>query len=127
MFNKPEFIGKEAILKIKEEGVTKRLAQFHLMNFDKVIEYHSNILISRNLFLSINFADFTNFFFKYSSQDKDLWPGGGEALYRNGEYVGAVSNSAYGFTLEKMICLGFIQHPDSFQGTPKILEVSIKL
>ena len=62
MFNKPEFIGKEAILKIKEEGVTKRLAQFHLMNFDKVIEYHSNILISRNLFLSINFADFTNFF-----------------------------------------------------------------
>ena len=37
MFNKPEFIGKEAILKIKEEGVTKRLAQFHLMNFDKVI------------------------------------------------------------------------------------------
>ena len=62
MFNKPEFIGKEAILKIKEEGVTKRLAQFHLMNFDKVIEYHSNILISRNLFLSINFAYFTIFF-----------------------------------------------------------------
>ena len=54
-----------------------------------------------------------------------MWPGGGEALYRNGEYVGAVSNSAYGFTLEKMVCLGFIQHPDSFRGTPKILEVSI--
>ena len=56
-----------------------------------------------------------------------MWPGGGEALYRNGEYVGAVTNSAYGFTLEKMVCLGFIQHPDSFRGTPKILEVSTKL
>ena len=50
MFNKPDFIGKDAILRIKEEGVTKRLAQFHLMNFDKVI--HNNILISRNFFSS---------------------------------------------------------------------------
>ena len=93
MFNKGDFIGREAIMKIKEHGVTKRLAQFHLTsNFDK---------------------------------DKDLWPGGGEALYRNGEYVGHVTNSAYGFTLEKMVCLGFVQHPDTFKlGEPKVISNS---
>ena len=91
MFNKGDFIGREAIMKIKEQGVFKRLAQFHLLNFDK---------------------------------DKDLWPGGGEALYRNGEYVGYITNTAYGFTLEKMVCLGFVQHPDTFKGKPKVLENS---
>lgn len=92
VFNKGDFIGREAIMKIKEEGVFKRLAQFHLTsNFDK---------------------------------DKDLWPGGGEALYRNGEYVGHVTNSAYGFTLEKMVCLGFVQHPDTFKGEPKVISNS---
>ena len=93
MLNKPqEFIGKEAIAKIKAVGVTKRLAQFHILNFDK---------------------------------DKALWPGGGEALYRDGEYVGCVTNFCYGFTLEKMICLGFIHHPDSFKdGVPRVLDNS---
>lgn len=55
MFEGKHFIGKEAISRIKQQGVIKRLAQFHLMIFDK---------------------------------DRDLWPGGGEAIYRNGEYVG---------------------------------------
>ena len=93
MFNKPQdFIGKKASLENREEGVSKRLAQFHILNFDK---------------------------------DKDLWPGGGEALYRDGQYVGCVTNYAYGFTLKKMVCLGFITHPDSFiDGNPRILENS---
>ncbi len=89
MLDKPDFIGKEAITRIKEKGVTKRLAQFHIMNFDK---------------------------------DKDLWPGGGEPIYRNGEYVGCITNAAYGFTLEKMIALGFVHHPDSFKGSPQVLD-----
>ena len=40
MLNKPkEFIGKDAIMQIKERGVTKRLAQFHILNFDKGEEH----------------------------------------------------------------------------------------
>ena len=95
MLNKPkEFIGKDAITKIKERGVTKRLAQFQIDN-------------------------------KKYDKDKDLWPGGGEALYRDGQYVGCVTNAAYGFTLKKMICLGFIHHPDSFKdGVPRVLDNS---
>ena len=58
MLDKGDFIGRDAIAQVKEKGVTKRLAQFHIINFDK---------------------------------DKDLWPGGGEALYRDGQYVGYVN------------------------------------
>ena len=34
-------------------------------------------------------------------------------MYRNGESVGTVSSSAYGFTLRKMVALGFVRHPAS--------------
>jgi hypothetical protein len=33
-----------------------------------------------------------------------------------------VSSSAFGFTLNKMVCLGFIQHPDTIAGNPKFLS-----
>jgi len=43
--------------------------------------------------------------------ESDLWPWGGEPLYRGGEYVGSVTSAAYGFTLRRMVCQGFVQHP----------------
>ena len=57
--------------------------------------------------------------------EKDMYPWRGEAVYRNGDYVGVITNSAYGFTLGKMICLGMIQHPDTVKGIrDTILEES---
>ena len=50
-FDKDYFVGKDALLKQKEEGVFKRLVQFHLEEFNK---------------------------------DEDIWPWGGEAIYRLG-------------------------------------------
>jgi len=44
-------------------------------------------------------------------KDNEIWPWSGEAVYRNGEVVGHVTSTAYGFTLHKMIALGFVQHP----------------
>merc|ERR1719427_146203 len=82
-FDKEYFIGKDALLKQKEEGVFKRLVQFHLEDFDK---------------------------------DEDIWPWGGEAVYRDGEFVGSLTSTAYGFTLHKMVALGFVQHPASLRG-----------
>ena len=35
-----------------------------------------------------------------------------------------VTNSAYGFTIGRMICLGFVQHPDTIKGNPQVLENS---
>ena len=33
-----------------------------------------------------------------------------------------VTNSAYGFTLRKMVCLGFIKHPDTMKGKPTTID-----
>ena len=33
-----------------------------------------------------------------------------------------VTNSAYGFTLRKMVCLGFIKHPETIKGNPTTID-----
>lgn len=43
--------------------------------------------------------------------DHHIWPWGGEPIYRNGEFVGSVTTAGYGFTLRKLIALGFISQP----------------
>jgi pyruvate dehydrogenase phosphatase regulatory subunit len=57
---KENFIGKPALQKQKEHGVTKQLVFFHLNDIDP---------------------------------DKDVWPWGGEPLYRNNEFVGTVTSA----------------------------------
>ncbi|XP_049762224.1 pyruvate dehydrogenase phosphatase regulatory subunit, mitochondrial-like [Schistocerca cancellata] len=76
--DKEYFIGKFALQRQKEQGVTKRLVLFVLEDIDP---------------------------------DKHVWPWGGEPLYRNNEFVGTVTSAGYGFTLDKLICLGYIRHP----------------
>ncbi|VVC25267.1 Hypothetical protein CINCED_3A003153 [Cinara cedri] len=43
--------------------------------------------------------------------DKDLWAWGMEPIYRNGKFVGTVTSAGYGFTMEKLICLGYVRLP----------------
>ncbi|XP_020711811.1 pyruvate dehydrogenase phosphatase regulatory subunit, mitochondrial-like isoform X2 [Athalia rosae] len=43
--------------------------------------------------------------------NKDVWPWGGEPLYRNDRYVGTVTSAGYGFAIDKLVCLGFIGLP----------------
>ncbi|MBN3290453.1 PDPR phosphatase, partial [Polypterus senegalus] len=50
----------------------------------------------------------------------DLWPWWGEPIYRNGELVGATSSSAYSYTLERHICLGFVQPPQTGLARPVV-------
>ncbi|XP_076174249.1 pyruvate dehydrogenase phosphatase regulatory subunit, mitochondrial-like [Ptiloglossa arizonensis] len=76
--NKEYFIGKFALQRQKEQGVTKRLVLFIVNELD------------------IN---------------KNVWPWGGEPIYRNNEFVGTVTSAGYGFATEKHICLGFISSP----------------
>ncbi|XP_043508700.1 pyruvate dehydrogenase phosphatase regulatory subunit, mitochondrial-like isoform X2 [Frieseomelitta varia] len=78
--DKEYFIGKFALQRQKEQGVSKRLVLFVVNELD------------------IN---------------KDVWPWGGEPVYRNNEFVGTVTSAGYGFATEKHICLGFISHPKS--------------
>nr|CAI5832874.1 unnamed protein product [Callosobruchus analis] len=77
---KMDFIGRDALLKQKEEGV-KRM-YIHL-----VLEDHDSEI--------------------------DLWPWGGEPIYRDGKYVGITTTTGYGYTFKKQVCLGFIENIDS--------------
>ncbi|KAK2577534.1 hypothetical protein KPH14_003619 [Odynerus spinipes] len=43
--------------------------------------------------------------------NKNIWPWGGEPVYRNGEFVGTITSAGYGFATERLICLGFIGWP----------------
>lgn len=49
--------------------------------------------------------------------DTDLWPWGGEAIYRNGRYVGETTTTGYGFTFKKQVNCHFFKN---------ILRYSIK-
>ncbi|KAG1684347.1 Pyruvate dehydrogenase phosphatase regulatory subunit, mitochondrial [Nymphon striatum] len=82
--HKCDFIGKEALLMQRENGVTRRYIQL-------IIDEH----------------DINN----------DPWPCGGEPIYLDGICVGKTTTTGYGCTLEKQVCLGFVQCLDS-KGKP---------
>jgi len=42
----------------------------------------------------------------------DAWPWGGEPILRDGEYVGVTTTTGYGYTLDRLVCLGFIRRFD---------------
>nr|XP_014354492.1 PREDICTED: pyruvate dehydrogenase phosphatase regulatory subunit, mitochondrial-like [Latimeria chalumnae] len=74
-----DFIGREALLFQRQEGVTWR---------------------------------FTMFFLEDHNTDLDLWPWWGEPIFRHGRYIGTTTSSAYSYTLQQHVCLGFVQHFD---------------
>lgn len=79
-----DFLGREALLQQRQEGVTRRFIML-------VLEDHDAEL--------------------------DLWPWWGEAIYRNGELVGVTTSSAYSYTLERHVCLGFVSSPGAHGST----------
>ena len=79
-WQKGDFIGREALLKQRENGISKRFAQFFLNDFD---------------------------------YETDVWPWGGEPIYRNGKYCGTITSAGYAHTLERMTCLGFVTDTDN--------------
>lgn len=76
---KVDFIGRDALLKQREEGVKRMYLQL-------ILEDHDG--------------------------ETDLWPWGGEPIYRNGKHVGLTTTTGYGFTFKKQICLGFVENFD---------------
>ncbi len=53
--------------------------------------------------------------------DNDIWPWGGEPIFRDGVFCGTVTSTAYGFTLDRHICLGYIQNIDQDTGEKKLV------
>ncbi|CAK6436780.1 unnamed protein product [Pipistrellus nathusii] len=83
-----DFIGREALLQQRQNGVYKRLAMFVLDDHDT---------------------------------DLDLWPWWGEPIYRNGLYAGKTTSSAYSYTLERHVCLGFVHHFSENTGEEQVV------
>eukprot|EP01136_Pigoraptor_vietnamica_P037311 Opistho-1_new@105106 len=82
--NKPGgFIGKEALLQQKKEGVRRRLVNFVI-------------------------------------KDPEAHPWGDEAIIRDGRVVGFVSSAAYGHTLGRAVCMGYVTDKAA-DGTPGIV------
>lgn len=71
-----DFIGRDALIKQKQEGVKRKYIQLLLEDHDS---------------------------------ETDIWPWGGEPIYRDGKYVGMSTTTAYGFTFKKQVCLGFVE------------------
>ncbi|KAG1699646.1 Pyruvate dehydrogenase phosphatase regulatory subunit, mitochondrial [Nymphon striatum] len=55
------------------------------------------------------------------SVDTDVWPWGKEPIYRNGQYIGMTTSSGYGFSLGRMVCLGYIYNVDRITNESKIV------
>ncbi|CAG9136949.1 unnamed protein product [Plutella xylostella] len=73
------FIGREALLKQRQDGVLRQYVQLVLTDHD---------------------------------HELDLWSWGNEPIYRDGNYCGQTTTTAYGFTFKKQVCLGFVQNFD---------------
>ncbi|XP_064436231.1 pyruvate dehydrogenase phosphatase regulatory subunit, mitochondrial isoform X3 [Mirounga angustirostris] len=83
-----DFIGRDALLQQKQNGVYKRLTMFILDDHDT---------------------------------DLDLWPWWGEPIYRNGQYAGKTTSSAYSYTLERHVCLGFVHNFSEDTGEEQVV------
>uniref|UniRef100_A0A3B5MKU8 Pyruvate dehydrogenase phosphatase regulatory subunit, mitochondrial n=1 Tax=Xiphophorus couchianus TaxID=32473 RepID=A0A3B5MKU8_9TELE len=79
------FLGREALLQQRQEGVFRRFVML-------VLEDHDTEL--------------------------DLWPWWGEPVYRSGQLAGTTTSSAYSYTLERHVCLGFVSPPPGPEGLP---------
>lgn len=79
-----DFLGRDALLRQRVEGVTRRFVML-------VLEDHDTEL--------------------------DVWPWWGEPIYRNGELVGVTTSSAYSYTLQRHVCLGFLSSTNT-DGSP---------
>ncbi|KAF7265881.1 hypothetical protein GWI33_020628 [Rhynchophorus ferrugineus] len=75
-----DFIGRDALIKQREEGVKRMYIQLILDDHD---------------------------------METDLWPWGGEPIYRDGKQVGMCTTTGYGFTFKKQVCLGFVENIDA--------------
>lgn len=53
--------------------------------------------------------------------DTDIWPWGSEPVYRDGVCVGNVTSSTFGFTLNRMVCVGFVRHASGDYVSPEYI------
>ena len=81
--DKPEFLGKQAYMKIKDEPPRQLLCSFTIET-------------------------------EPGDDGADAW--GGEAIFKDGKYVGRITSGSYSFTFNTSVALGYINVPDLVPG-----------
>ncbi|XP_077999633.1 pyruvate dehydrogenase phosphatase regulatory subunit, mitochondrial-like [Glandiceps talaboti] len=56
------------------------------------------------------------FFLDDHDIENELWPWGKEPIYRNGQFTGMTTSVGYGFSLNKVICIGWITNVNPSTG-----------
>ncbi|KAL3289639.1 hypothetical protein HHI36_023048 [Cryptolaemus montrouzieri] len=64
------------------------------------------------------FKQLVMFHLKNLDPEVDIWPWGGEPIYRNGLFVGNVTSAGYAFSSDKLICIGYMRRSDNNEGIP---------
>lgn len=54
--------------------------------------------------------------------DEDPWPWSGEPIYRNNVFCGFVTSTAFGFGLNRHICLGYVHDYDPATKEPRLMH-----
>ncbi|XP_077870504.1 pyruvate dehydrogenase phosphatase regulatory subunit, mitochondrial-like [Saccoglossus kowalevskii] len=54
--------------------------------------------------------------------ENDLWPWGGEAIYRNGQFTGLTTSVGCGFTLNRMVGFGWVTNVDEKTGEHQLIN-----
>ncbi|CAL4075109.1 unnamed protein product, partial [Meganyctiphanes norvegica] len=94
-------------------GYRVKLDKEHFIGKSALLQQSHQGIKKRLVQFTVNSKDF--------NVDTDIWPWGGEPIYRNGKYVGNITSSTYGFTIGKMVCLGFVRHHEGKYVTPSYI------
>ena len=82
-----DFLGKNALIQQKEEGIRRRYVQLLLEDFDDTDREPIWPWGGEPIFIC-------------------------DSQYSNDVAVGLTTTTGFGFTLQKQVCLGFIRHPE---------------
>ncbi|XP_070545509.1 pyruvate dehydrogenase phosphatase regulatory subunit, mitochondrial-like [Ptychodera flava] len=53
--------------------------------------------------------------------DSHIWPWGNDPIYRNGQFTGMTTSTGYGFTLDKMVCIGWVSNVNPKTGQHNVV------
>lgn len=81
-------------------GYKVKLEKDYFMGKFALMKQHKNGVSRRLVLFMVEDHDLEN----------EIWPWGREPIFRNGVRVGMTTSAGYSFTLERLVCMGFVQN-----------------
>lgn len=110
------FMRIESFIPFWAEELTPFVTPFET-GFGHSIDFHKGYFIGKKSLVKQKVDGVSKrlvlFIFHEHDVNKDVWAWGGEPVYRNGKFVGTITSCGYGFTVDKLVGLGFISRPET--------------